>query len=477
MATLSPWIQQKFTDNNGNPLAGGKIYTYEAGTTTPLATYTDYGGGSANANPIILDANGECNLWLGSKAYKIVIADENDVILKTIDNVTTGVGNPLTGPDTLINLGITASVASNALTVNITNQLGTVPNSENPVYVGFRSPTITNGLPSLVRVEYANTVVIPAGATLGTVNGVDGYIYVYLMNNNGVSEIAVSGMLFSETNLYSTAELSAASDIISTIYSTTARTNLPFRLVGRIKVNQSTAGQWAVAPTEIQPGGAALYSTVAFPYKPTITRLPTGSGTYYTPPNAKYLRVRIVGAGGGGAGGGTASSSSDGTAGENSSLGSSAVLNAPGGPGVSWSGNPSGASSPTIDSSITEVFSIPGSSGGGTQWNNTSGAHFFGGSGGSNPLGAGGFGRGSAGGAGGSGYGSGGAGGGSGTGSGAWSGGGGSSGTYVEAMIFNPLESYAYVVGTQGAGGNAGTAGHAGANGAPGTIIIEEHYI
>lgn len=71
MATLSPFPIFRFFDASGNPLAGGKLYTYEAGTTTPLATYTDAGAGTPNANPIILDANGECAVpYLQNVPYK-----------------------------------------------------------------------------------------------------------------------------------------------------------------------------------------------------------------------------------------------------------------------------------------------------------------------------------------------------------------------------------------------------------------------
>lgn len=79
----------KFTDANGLPLAGGKLYSYQAGTTTPLATYTDQGGLTPNANPTILDANGECQIWISSSAYKFVLKDSSDVEQWTVDNVST----------------------------------------------------------------------------------------------------------------------------------------------------------------------------------------------------------------------------------------------------------------------------------------------------------------------------------------------------------------------------------------------------
>lgn len=80
----------QFFDNNGVPLAGGKIYTYAAGTTTPLATYTARDGLTPNANPIILDSAGRTpeQIWsTEGLLYKYVIAQSNDVILRTYDNI------------------------------------------------------------------------------------------------------------------------------------------------------------------------------------------------------------------------------------------------------------------------------------------------------------------------------------------------------------------------------------------------------
>src|SRR4051794_2110069 len=61
---LSPLPVQKFFTNNGNPLVGGLLFTYAAGTTTKIATYQDSAGGASNTNPIVLDFRGECRLWL-----------------------------------------------------------------------------------------------------------------------------------------------------------------------------------------------------------------------------------------------------------------------------------------------------------------------------------------------------------------------------------------------------------------------------
>lgn len=87
MAHLMPPVKAKFYDSNGNVLASGKIYTYQAGTSTPLATYTDETEGGTNANPVVLDANGEAVIWLGSSAYKIVVEDSLGNTVATYDNV------------------------------------------------------------------------------------------------------------------------------------------------------------------------------------------------------------------------------------------------------------------------------------------------------------------------------------------------------------------------------------------------------
>jgi len=94
-ASLSPVAKQQFFDANGNPLAGGKVYTYQAGTTTPLATYTDSTGGTANPNPIILNAAGEANIWLGAQTYKFILKNANDVLQWTVDNIAPGLSSGL----------------------------------------------------------------------------------------------------------------------------------------------------------------------------------------------------------------------------------------------------------------------------------------------------------------------------------------------------------------------------------------------
>jgi hypothetical protein len=87
MATLSPLPKLQFFDAAGVPLVGGKLYSYAAGTSTPLATYTSESGTVPNTNPVILDARGEASVWLGSSAYKLKLTTSTDVEIWTVDNI------------------------------------------------------------------------------------------------------------------------------------------------------------------------------------------------------------------------------------------------------------------------------------------------------------------------------------------------------------------------------------------------------
>lgn len=80
----------QFFDDNGDPLAGGKVYSYVAGTTTPKATYTTNVGNVANTNPIILDAAGRTTneIWLEvGVQYKFIVKTSTDTLIGTYDNL------------------------------------------------------------------------------------------------------------------------------------------------------------------------------------------------------------------------------------------------------------------------------------------------------------------------------------------------------------------------------------------------------
>jgi hypothetical protein len=133
---------QQFFDDNGLPLAGGLIYTYQSGSSTPLATYTDSNGNIANANPIVLDAAGRVpnEIWMfAGYTYKFIIKTSADVLIQTLDNLypilqtSTAVGDTI--PAGLIAMwsGSTGSIPSGWLLCDGTN--GT-PNLRNSFIIG-----------------------------------------------------------------------------------------------------------------------------------------------------------------------------------------------------------------------------------------------------------------------------------------------------------------------------------------------------
>lgn len=107
MSVLMPEGKQSFVDSAGAPLVGGKLYTYDAGTNNPRATFVAASGPGQNPNPTILDGRGEATIfWSG--AYKAVLTDAADAVIWTVDNIVS--------TDTLI---ASATAAVNQLRVDL----------------------------------------------------------------------------------------------------------------------------------------------------------------------------------------------------------------------------------------------------------------------------------------------------------------------------------------------------------------------
>jgi len=118
MAVLTPSPKTAFVDAAGEPLVGGQLYTYIAGTTTLQATYTDATAATANTNPIILDSRGEASVWLGGAIYKFVLKDADGALIWTVDYIsapTAAVSPVLSG-----NVTIDSNTSSPALTITQT---------------------------------------------------------------------------------------------------------------------------------------------------------------------------------------------------------------------------------------------------------------------------------------------------------------------------------------------------------------------
>jgi len=190
---LSPvGVGQQYFDNNGVPLAGGLIYTYQAGTSTPLATYTDNGGTVANANPIVLDSAGRVpyEIWMFTGySYKFVIQSATATSIQTLDNLYPILQNAPTSAPAIPSGGI----------ILWSGSTGSVPS-------GWYLCDGTNGTPDLRNsfiVGAGNTYAV--GATGGTADSIvvshthtasvtdPGHLHVYQMLTGSGSQFFGSG--------------------------------------------------------------------------------------------------------------------------------------------------------------------------------------------------------------------------------------------------------------------------------------------
>ena len=191
---------------------------------------------------------------------------------------------------------ISASVAANALTLTL-----------NPTTLDFRSDTLGNGTVNTRTVAAALNLTVPSGATLGTINAVASRIALLAIDNAGTVELAavnmVGGVNLDETRLISTTAISGTSNSATVVYSQTARTNAPFRVVGYVESTQTTAGTWATAPSLVQgQGGQAMAAMQSLGFGQTWQNV-TGSrvaGTTYYNTTGKPINIAVALAGGGG---------------------------------------------------------------------------------------------------------------------------------------------------------------------------------
>jgi hypothetical protein len=187
---------------------------------------------------------------------------------------------------------ITASVAANALTLTL-----------NPTSMDFRNASLGSGTVTTVTAGSAVSTVVSSGSTGGSSNGVKSRLAVLALNNAGTIELAwcnaEGGLNLDETTLVSTtAEGGAgAADSINVIYSTTARSNVAFRVVGFVESTQATAGTWATAPSTIQGAGGTGISQQGTLLRGTAQNTTSGTSFDFTgiPTWANEVTITLVG--------------------------------------------------------------------------------------------------------------------------------------------------------------------------------------
>ena len=154
-----------FVDINGQPLAGGLLYTYQAGSTTSLVSYTNNSGSIPCANPIVLGTNGisPTEIWLSSSAnYKFVLANSANSVLYTYDNIS---GIP--SASSIVNVPSGGIIMWSGATTSIPS--------------GYYLCNGTNGTPNL-----QDSFIVGAGNLYNANNG-GGFVAANVMTASGVN--------------------------------------------------------------------------------------------------------------------------------------------------------------------------------------------------------------------------------------------------------------------------------------------------
>lgn len=192
----------------------------------------------------------------------------------------------------LANYGLQSSVSANAWTIALKQYDGsTDPSGGVPVTITYRSATASTGSATEVSTTAALSVVVPSGTTIGTVSGRTHYPYLYAINTGSGNVLGISLTKFDDGSIQSSSAISGGSSA-STLYSTSAQSNKPIRLIGRATISEATTGTWATNASELSLvpfKGETVISSVPGPLRMEIFRIDfesSGSVIEYDPGSA-----------------------------------------------------------------------------------------------------------------------------------------------------------------------------------------------
>lgn len=159
----------------------------------------------------------------------------------------------------VVNCEIFESHSGNAVTYTLKGKAGVDLSPSNPGYLLFQSATLTVGDFDIVTLTANISVTVSSGSTLGHASNIPQHTFVYALKTGSTAELFVSnlppnypGTFLGQRVISTTAEGGAgASDSATGIYSTTARSNVQWVPLAKVKGTQTTAGTWAATPTQI----------------------------------------------------------------------------------------------------------------------------------------------------------------------------------------------------------------------------------
>jgi hypothetical protein len=310
---LPPVLRQRYLDTNGNPLAGGLLYTYQSGTTTPQATYTDSAGGTPSANPIVLDANGEAAMWLDpALSYKFVLKNSAGSTQWTVDSVvgllTAGAVVTASIADDAVT---TAKLADDAVTADILKDSGGTDADRAVTTNHIRDSAVTTAKIAAANVTRAklaaggigSQVVVSKTAdftatdaedvilydltsaartlTLPTAVGISGRVYTIKKTDSSANALTVDGATTETIDGVLTRKVAFQND---TLVIVSDGTNWKTMKAERIAARYSTAA----APSIANNGALVPYDTVTYDPGGYVT---TGGAWKFTAPIPGLYRV------------------------------------------------------------------------------------------------------------------------------------------------------------------------------------------
>ncbi len=260
-----PNPEVQWLDQNGKPLSGAKVCTYAAGTSTPLATYTDSTATTPNTNPVILDVYGRASIWVRQVGYKIV--------LRTGGDGTCSTGTIQWSQDSIY------AIFKQVDTINGLTGTVTLAGTANQVIITPSGNTLTFTLPQAIATtsspHFANLGIdglLAVGATTGSI-AVNGFTFIsaardvnadsYSINGDGIVDSSKNATLHAVTV---TGQVDPAIDNVAnfsghslTIDGTLAINNTRDATLRNITITGTCVGCPAISSQAV--GGHALNTT------------------------------------------------------------------------------------------------------------------------------------------------------------------------------------------------------------------------
>lgn len=253
--------------------------SWQASATNPLTTLGDIIVAGASGTPTRF-AIGTSNQLLGVNSpanaleYKTLAVSGGLSIANASNSITVSALNASAG---LNNIGLSATVAGNVLTIALKDGNGSDPSASSPGTILFRHTTQATGQYLAATVSAALSTSVSAGSSLGFGTSESGRVYVGAQYNSGTVELCewnslTSAASVSQSGMFkpneallqsTTAEGGAGSaDSGGVIYCTTGRASQPFRILGWIDIaTGNPAGNWSNSPTVVQVMGLGIPKT------------------------------------------------------------------------------------------------------------------------------------------------------------------------------------------------------------------------